>query len=174
PEGALSTRTLGVLGLEAGEALPEALARLDGHLVETICSEVLVRGEEVTWEDIAGQEAAKALIQEVVVWPMLNPAIFQGARAPPRGVLLFGPPGTGKTLLGRAVASNIRAAFFSISASSLTSKWIGESEKLVRTLFAVAAWLAPSVIFVDEIDSILSARSEDEHESYRRVKTEML
>ena len=86
---------------------------------------------------------------------------LQGARAPPRGLLLFGPPGTGKTLLGKAIASNISATFFSISASSLTSKWIGEGEKMVRTLFAVAAALQPAVIFIDEIDSILSARKSD-------------
>ena len=129
----------------------------------------------LTWEDIAGQEAAKKLIQEVVVWPMLNPHIFKGARAPPKGILLFGPPGTGKTLLGKAIASNIKASFFSISASSLTSKWIGEGEKMVRVLFAVAGWLAPAVIFIDEIDSLLSARkSEGEHEASRRLKTEML
>ncbi|GFH17794.1 AAA-domain-containing protein, partial [Haematococcus lacustris] len=81
-----------------------------------------------------------------------------GARAPPKGLLLFGPPGTGKTLIGKAIASNISATFFSISASSLTSKWIGEGEKMVRALFTVAACLQPSVIFIDEIDSVLSAR----------------
>ena len=83
---------------------------------------------------------------------------MQGARAPPRGLLLFGPPGTGKTLLGKAIAANIKATFFAISASSLTSKWIGEGEKMVRALFAVAAALHPSVIFIDEIDSVLCAR----------------
>ena len=86
---------------------------------------------------------------------------MQGARAPPKGLLLFGPPGTGKTLIGRAIASNIKATFFSISASSLTSKWIGEGEKMVRALFAVAAALQPAVIFIDEIDSLLSARKSD-------------
>ena len=85
----------------------------------------------------------------------------QGARAPPKGLLLFGPPGTGKTLIGKAIAANIRATFFAISASSLTSKWIGEGEKMVRALFAVAGVLQPSVIFIDEIDSVLSARKSE-------------
>ena len=86
---------------------------------------------------------------------------MQGARAPPKGLLLFGPPGTGKTLIGKAIAANIKATFFSISASSLTSKWIGEGEKMVRALFAVAGALQPSVIFIDEIDSVLSARKSE-------------
>ncbi len=85
----------------------------------------------------------------------------QGARAPPKGLLLFGPPGTGKTLIGKAIAANVKATFFSISASSLTSKWIGEGEKMVRALFAVAGALQPSVIFIDEIDSVLSARKSE-------------
>ena len=86
---------------------------------------------------------------------------MQGARAPPKGLLLFGPPGTGKTLIGKAIAANVKATFFSISASSLTSKWIGEGEKMVRALFAVAGALQPSVIFIDEIDSVLSARKSE-------------
>jgi SpoVK/Ycf46/Vps4 family AAA+-type ATPase len=76
--------------------------------------------------------------QEVVVWPLLRPDIFTGLRRPPKGILLFGPPGTGKTLIGKCIASQSHSTFFSISASSLTSKWIGDGEKMVRALFAVA------------------------------------
>lgn len=122
------------------------------------------------WEDIAGLEYAKSTIHEAVVLPILRPDMFTGLRRPPRGILLFGPPGTGKTLIGKCIASQSKSTFFSISASSLTSKWVGEGEKMVRTLFAVAAVHQPAVIFIDEIDSLLCQRSENEHESSRRVK----
>lgn len=104
------------------------------------------------------------------MWPILRPDIFTGLRRPPRGILLFGPPGTGKTLIGKCIASQSKSTFFSISASSLTSKWIGEGEKMVRALFAVAVVHQPAVIFIDEIDSLLCQRSETEHESSRRIK----
>jgi ATP-dependent 26S proteasome regulatory subunit len=91
---------------------------------------------------------------------MLRPDIFTGMRAPPRGILLFGPPGTGKTLLGKAIAAQSKATFLSISASTLTSKWVGEGEKMVRTMFAIAAIHQPSVVFIDEIDSLLCKRSD--------------
>lgn len=122
------------------------------------------------WDDIAGLNYAKTTIKEAVVWPILRPDIFTGLRRPPRGILLFGPPGTGKTLIGRCIASQSKSTFFSISASSLTSKWIGEGEKMVRALFAVASVYQPAVIFIDEIDSLLCQRSENEHESSRRLK----
>ena len=158
-----------------GEPISEDILKLDREIVERVVSEILDRHESVDWESIAGLEHPKAAVQELAVWPMMNPELFVGARAVPKGLLLFGPPGTGKTLIGRAVASQCGATFFSISASSLTSKWIGEGEKMVRALFAVARHLSPAVIFVDEIDSLLSARKSDgEHESSRRMKTEFL
>uniref|UniRef100_A0A8C9MRM2 Fidgetin-like protein 1 n=1 Tax=Serinus canaria TaxID=9135 RepID=A0A8C9MRM2_SERCA len=135
---------------------------------------IMDHGPPVSWDDIAGVEFAKATIKEIVVWPMLRPDIFTGLRGPPKGILLFGPPGTGKTLIGKCIACQSGATFFSISASSLTSKWVGEGEKMVRALFAVARCQQPAVIFIDEIDSLLSQRGEGEHESSRRIKTEFL
>ncbi|KAK3824511.1 MAG: P-loop containing nucleoside triphosphate hydrolase protein [Linnemannia gamsii] len=139
-----------------------------------ILNEVMVDGATVTWDDIAGLSFAKQALKEIVILPALRPELFTGLRAPAKGVLLFGPPGTGKTMLAKAVAQESKATFFSISASSLTSKFVGESEKLVRTLFAIAHELQPSVIFIDEVDSILTERSESEHEASRRLKTEFL
>lgn len=147
---------------------------LDPKLVEMIENDIVDRSPKISWKDIAGLQFAKKTIYEIIVWPMMRPDIFNGLRAPPKGLLLFGPPGTGKTMIGKAIASESNSTFFSISASSLTSKWVGEGEKMVKTLFAIAAIKQPAVIFIDEIDSLLSARSDKEDESSRRIKTEFL
>ncbi|KAG3117965.1 Spastin [Phytophthora idaei] len=138
----------------------------------TILDEVLDHSPGVHWTDIAGLDVAKQILQEAVILPTLRPDLFTGLRAPPRGVLLFGPPGTGKTLLAKAVATEAKATFFNISASSLTSKWVGEGEKLVRALFEMARELQPSVVFMDEIDALLSTRSASENEASRRIKNQ--
>ncbi|KAL8950704.1 MAG: hypothetical protein Q9222_003263 [Ikaeria aurantiellina] len=148
---------------------------VDETAAKQIFNEIVVSGDEVHWDDVAGLDIAKKALKEAVVYPFLRPDLFLGLREPARGMLLFGPPGTGKTMLARAVATESRSTFFAISASSLTSKWLGESEKLVRALFSLAKALAPSIIFVDEIDSLLSSRGgSSEHESTRRIKTEFL
>ncbi|XP_078440934.1 P-loop containing nucleoside triphosphate hydrolases superfamily protein [Wolffia australiana] len=155
--------------------LPEKLRNLEPRLIEHVSNEIMDKDPDVHWEDIAGLEHAKKCVTEMVIWPLLRPDIFRGCRSPGKGLLLFGPPGTGKTMIGKAIAGEAKATFFYISASSLTSKWIGEGEKLVRALFGVASCRQPAVIFVDEIDSLLSQRkSEGEHESSRRLKTQFL
>lgn len=146
----------------------------DDPLVQAIEAEILDRSEPVQWDDIYGLDEAKRALQEMVVLPAQRPDLYTGLRAPGRGILLFGPPGTGKTMIAKAVATNVNATFFSISASSLNSKFHGESERLVRTLFRVAKERQPSFVFIDEVDSILGARSENEHEASRRLKTEFM
>ncbi|XP_046737550.1 fidgetin-like protein 1 isoform X2 [Diprion similis] len=129
---------------EMDDCEDERLKNIDPKMVELIKNEIMDSGAPVSWDDIAGLEFAKNTIKEIVVFPLLRPDIFTGLRRPPKGILLFGPPGT------------------------------GEGEKMVRALFAVARVYQPSVVFIDEIDSLLTQRSETEHESSRRIKTEFL
>lgn len=146
----------------------------ESKLVEMINTAIVDRSPSVKWEDVAGLEKAKQTLMEMVILPTKRRDLFTGLRRPPRGLLLFGPPGNGKTMLAKAVASESQATFFNVSASSLTSKWVGEGEKLVRTLFMVAISRQPSVIFMDEIDSIMSTRTANENDASRRLKSEFL
>lgn len=145
-------------------------------LAESLCRDIVEGSPNVTWDTIKGLEDAKHLLKEAVVMPIKYPQYFTGLLSPWKGVLLFGPPGTGKTMLAKAVANECKTTFFNISASSIVSKWRGDSEKLVRVLFELARHHAPSTIFLDEIDAIISQRGEarSEHEASRRLKTELL
>ncbi|KAL1487994.1 hypothetical protein ABEB36_015374 [Hypothenemus hampei] len=169
-----NSNSAGVSGRSGVKGRSANLKGVDPKLAQCILDEIVEGGPQIQWDDIVGQETAKQALQEMVILPSLRPELFTGLRTPARGLLLFGPPGNGKTLLARAVATECHATFFSISAASLTSKYVGDGEKMVRALFAIARELQPSIIFIDEVDSLLSERSNSEHEASRRLKTEFL
>ncbi|XP_072272817.1 katanin p60 ATPase-containing subunit A-like 2 [Pyxicephalus adspersus] len=147
------------------------------ELAAVISRDIYLQNPNVRWDDMIGLDAAKRLVKEAVVYPIRYPQLFTGILSPWKGLLLYGPPGTGKTLLAKAVATECNTTFFNISASTIVSKWRGDSEKLVRVLFELARYHAPSTIFLDELESVMSQRGAGpggEHEGSRRMKTELL
>ncbi|VFQ61685.1 unnamed protein product [Cuscuta campestris] len=131
----------------------------------------------VTFDDIGALENIKDTLKELVMLPLQRPELFSKGQLtkPCKGILLFGPPGTGKTMLAKAVATEAGANFINISMSSIASKWFGEGEKYVKAVFSLASKIAPSVIFVDEVDSMLGRRENPgEHEAMRKMKNEFM
>ncbi|CAL9683611.1 unnamed protein product [Knipowitschia caucasica] len=173
----------GVCDSEHVERLLKPLSGFSGitgemrELATIISRDIYLHSPKVRWEDIIGLEDAKRLVKEAVVYPIKYPQLFTGILSPWKGLLLYGPPGTGKTMLAKAVATECQTTFFNISASSIVSKWRGDSEKLVRVLFELARYHAPSTIFLDELESVMGQRGSTmggEHEGSRRMKTELL
>jgi transitional endoplasmic reticulum ATPase len=136
---------------------------------------LLSRGTRVTWEDIGDLEEAKQRIREIVELPMKHPEIFQRLGIePPKGILIYGPPGVGKTLLAKALANEIGAYFVAINGPEIMSKFYGESEERLREVFKEAQENAPSIVFIDEIDSIAPKREEVTGEVEKRVVAQLL
>ncbi|XP_020241000.1 spastin-like isoform X3 [Asparagus officinalis] len=149
----------------------------DNEFEKRIRSEVIPANEiGVTFDDIGALGDIKESLQELVMLPLQRPDLFKGGLLKPcRGILLFGPPGTGKTMLAKAIANEAGASFINVSMATITSKWFGEDEKNVRALFSLAAKVSPTIIFVDEVDSMLGHRSRiGEHEAMRKIKNEFM
>lgn len=143
-----------------------------------LLSEVITPEEaNVNFSDIGALEDVKRTLYETVILPLQRPELFRRGNLarPTKGVLLFGLPGTGKTMIARAVATECGANFLNVSISAIASKWFGESEKYAKAIFSLAVKIAPTVIFIDEVDSLLSSRGKRyEHESSRKVKNEFM
>ncbi|CAI5941226.1 unnamed protein product [Closterium sp. NIES-65] len=155
-----------------------AAASDDNDFEKRIRPEILAPGSiGVTFESIGALESVKESLRELVLVPLKHPEIFNkgGLLQACKGILLFGPPGTGKTMLAKAVATECGASFINVSMSTITSKWFGEDEKNVRALFTLAEKVAPTVIFIDEVDSMLGQRKgAGEHEAMRKIKNEFM
>ncbi|TXT57726.1 MAG: hypothetical protein BAJATHORv1_10430 [Candidatus Thorarchaeota archaeon] len=145
------------------------------RLQEMIADTIITERPDIKMTEIAGLEDAKQAIQDAIIAPAKHPELFKGkSRQPWRGILFYGPAGCGKTLIAKAVAAEVNATFFNVSAANIVSKWLGESERLIMTLFDLARKNQPAIIFMDELDSVGVARSGDDVGGERRLKTQLL
>jgi transitional endoplasmic reticulum ATPase len=158
-------RYLPEIDLEEEEVSPEVLEKMEVRMADfklaikdiepSALREIYVEVPEKGWEDVGGLEEVKERLKESIEWPLTKPDLFKHfGITPPRGILLFGAPGTGKTLIAKAIAHEAKANFITVKGPELFSKWVGESEKALREVFKKAAQAAPSIIFLDEFESI--------------------
>jgi ATPase family AAA domain-containing protein 1 len=161
----MGTRSKKILGKKQVD-----LTKEEASIAENVVDPANIRD---TFDHVGGLDKAKELLKEHVVWPFQHPEYFTsgGLRSHPTGVLLYGPPGTGKTLLARALAKEINGYFLDVRVEKLFTKWVGDSEKLASAVFSLARKLSPCVIFVDEIDALLSTRNESDSAVYTHAKT---
>ena len=134
------------------------MSKHDKELANRIRGDLMDEAPDVSFQDVIGLNNVKLALYESIILPNIRPDLFANVTKSVTGLLLFGPPGNGKTMIAKCVASECDASFFNISASSITSKFVGEAERIMRTLFDMARKRAPSIIFIDEIDSLLTAR----------------
>ena len=163
-------RYLPEIDLEEETIPPEVLEKMEVNMDDfrvaireiepSALREIYVEIPDVSWESVGGLTEIKDRLKESVEWPLTKPELFEhfGIK-PPRGIVLFGAPGTGKTLLAKAIANEAKANFISIKGPEMISKWVGESEKAIREIFKKAKQSAPSIIFLDEFESIAGMRS---------------
>ena len=181
-------RYLPEIDLDQDEIPPEVLEKMEVQMNDfkiairdiepSALREIYVEIPEVSWEDVGGLDEVKERLKESVEWPLTMPDRFEhfGVK-PPRGIVLFGAPGTGKTLIAKAIAHEAKANFITVKGPELISKWVGESEKAIREVFKKAKQASPSIIFLDEFESIAGARTPNSGEGSdvsNRVVNQML
>ena len=163
-------RYLPEIDLEEETIPPEVLEKMEVRMDDfryaikevepSALREIYVEIPAIEWDEVGGLEEVKERLKESVEWPLTKPEIFEHFNIkPPRGIVLFGAPGTGKTLLAKAIANEAQANFISIKGPEMISKWVGESERGIREIFKKAKQSSPSIIFLDEFESIASMRS---------------
>uniref|UniRef100_A0ACD5Y683 Uncharacterized protein n=3 Tax=Avena sativa TaxID=4498 RepID=A0ACD5Y683_AVESA len=179
----LSTESLrhglsGVKNMDIGSSKKALKDLVENEFERNLLSDIIEPNNiGVTFDDIGALENVKETLEELIVVPLKRPELFRKGQLlkPVKGILFFGPPGTGKTMLAKAVATESGAKFINIAMSSITSKWLGEGEKYVKAVFSLASKASPSIIFIDEVDSMLASReSSEEHETMRKMKNEFM
>ena len=162
-------RYLPEIDLDEEQIPPEVLEKMEVRMSDfrqaikeiepSALREIYLEIPEVSWDQVGGLEEVKERLKESIEWPLTRPEMFEHFGInPPRGIVLFGAPGTGKTLIAKAIANEAKANFITIKGPELISKWVGESEKAVREVFKKAKQSSPSIVFLDEFESIASIR----------------